>query len=140
MNIGKLFFIRKTCWSKIYKFNPRFSKFLKHNIFWFNITMNNIPLNLFLNYMMQKQKCLHELDEYLPDNINIKTLIILSLDITIDIHTKHLGYYTLHPNIFTICPRNSKSPLISTIFLFVEVFYLTTFKILTYNLNCSYNY
>lgn len=49
-----------------------------------------------LNYMMQKQQSLHELYKDLPDNVHIKSLVILRLDVSIHIHTQHFCYNTLN--------------------------------------------
>lgn len=47
------------------------------------------------SYIMEKEKSLHELYEYLPDYFNIKSLIILSLDITVNVHAQHFSHYAL---------------------------------------------
>lgn len=46
--------------------------------------------------MMEKQQCLHELDKYLPDYVDIETLVILGLNVTVDVHTQHFCYDTLY--------------------------------------------
>jgi hypothetical protein len=80
---------------------------------------------------VEKEKGLHELYEYLPDDIDFESLIVLRLDVSIDIHAKHFSNDTLRYAELTMCPLNSKSPLISTMFLLVDPCSLTTFKILT---------
>lgn len=36
--------------------------------------------------MMEKEKGLHELYQYLANYIDLKALIVLSLDVTVDVH------------------------------------------------------
>lgn len=86
--------------------------------------------------MMEKEERLHELYEYLPNDIYVEALIVLRLNIGVDIHAKHLSNDTLHYAYLTMCPLNSKSPLISTIFLLVDPWSFTTFSILISSLNC----
>lgn len=89
--------------------------------------------------MMKEEKCLHKLYEYLPYDIDIESLVVLGLDVAVDIHAQHFSHDTLNLSSSTIWPRNSKSPLISTIFLFVEACSLAIFRILISSLNCWYN-
>lgn len=45
---------------------------------------------------MEEEEGLHELDEYLPDDIDIKALVILGLDVGVDVHAEHLSHNALN--------------------------------------------
>lgn len=36
--------------------------------------------------------------KYLPDDIDIKSLVVLSFDIGVDVHAQHFSYYTYMPS------------------------------------------
>ena len=57
-------------------------------------------------YMVKEKQSLHELYQYFPNDLNLKSFIVLGLNVAVDVHAKHFCYNALHRQVFTMCPRN----------------------------------
>lgn len=44
---------------------------------------------------MEEKEGLHELDEYLADDVELEALVVLGLDVAVDIHAEHFCHYAL---------------------------------------------
>ena len=40
---------------------------------------------------MKEEESLHQLNENLPNNVDLETLIVLGLNVAVDVHTEHFG-------------------------------------------------
>jgi hypothetical protein len=56
--------------------------------------------------VVEEEEGLHELYEYLPDDVHVEAFIILRLDVGVEVHAKHLSDDTLHTALLTMWPRN----------------------------------
>ena len=56
--------------------------------------------------MMQEEQCLHELYQNLAYDVSIESLVVLSLDVCVDVHTEHFSDNALDRVYLTTWPRN----------------------------------
>jgi len=44
---------------------------------------------------MEEEQGLHQLDEYLPHDVDVEPLVVLGLDVAVDVHAQHLSHDAL---------------------------------------------